>query len=176
MASYEACVIQRLHDLPGVPRLLGRYGAFGIVHEHVPGKPLTRDSEVNEEFFPALRHLLTRIHERGVAYIDLEKPGNILLGGDGLPYLIDFQIAFFWPERFLGGTWPLRLVRRMLQKSDMYHLRKHWRRVRPDQLSRKQIAASRCKPWPVRLGNMLFAPLKKLRRMIQGRSRRRRRR
>lgn len=168
MAGYETYVLWRLRDLPGVPRLVGRYGATGIVRQYIPGDPLRRNSRVNEEFFPRLYELLQEVHARGIACIDLEKPRNILLGSDGRPYLIDFQLAFCWPEKFLGRTWPLEAVRQMLQMSDMYHLGKHWRRLRPDQLSRRQIERSYHKPWAVRLGNAVFLPVKKLRRLLFG--------
>lgn len=170
MADYEAAVLRQVHDLNGIPRLIERRGPTGLVREFVPGDHLTRRTRVGDEFFPQLVDLLREIHRRGLAYVDLEKPANILVGGDGRPYLIDLQIAFYVPERMLGRTALVRWFGELLQRSDLYHVRKHWRRVRPDQLTSAQTRRSRCKPWPVMLGNVLITPLKKLRRRLRGRS------
>ena len=169
MARYEAAALARVQGIPGVARLVGPHGRTGILREFVPGHLLTRGAKVADAFFPQLLELLDAIHRRGLAYVDLEKPGNVVVGGDGRPYLIDFQVAFHVPDRFLGGTTLARAVRSWLQKSDLYHARKHWRRVRPDQLTDEQVAHSRLKPWPVRLGNRLLTPVKKLRRRLMGR-------
>ena len=40
MAAYEAAVLRRVQDVPGVPRLRGRYGSTGLVRDYVPGTPL----------------------------------------------------------------------------------------------------------------------------------------
>jgi predicted Ser/Thr protein kinase len=166
MARYEAAVVRAVHDLRGVPRLLGFHGRAGLLKEYVPGEPLTRHTNVDRRFFRQFFRLLRSIHRRGIAYVDLEKAENIMLGQDGLPYLIDFQVAFYLPERFGGCTWPARLMRRLLQRADMYHARKHFRRLLRDELSPRQIACLRRKPWFVRLGNVLHAPYKKLRRWL----------
>jgi len=169
MAEHEARVLRRVQDLPGVPTLIRRHGATGIVRQFIPGAPLTRRSCVGDGFFPALERLLADLHQRGVAYVDLEKAANVLVGGDGLPYLIDFQMAFQAPRGRLGDTSAVRMLTGWLQRADLYHLRKHWRRVRPDQLSEAEIRSSRRKPWPVRWGNALMAPWKAFYRRIRGR-------
>jgi hypothetical protein len=170
MAAYECAALRQADDLDGVPVLLGQCCGTGILRWFTPGEPLTRNAVVSDEFFPQLMDLIARIHARGLAYVDLEKPGNILLGADGRPHLIDFQVALYWPARLGGQTSPARFVRRWLQRGDLYHVRKHWRRVRPDQLTDAEFAATYRKPWLVRWGNRIYAPLKKLRRRVFGRS------
>jgi serine/threonine protein kinase len=118
--------------------------------------------EVGDRFFPEFLQLIRDIHSRGMAYVDLEKPENILVGSDGRPYLIDFQIAFYVPPKLLGETTLMRFLRKLLQRADMYHVMKHYRRVRPDQLTAEQMAYGRRRPLPVRMGNVLIAPWKKI--------------
>jgi len=168
MARYEAAVLRQVQDIRGVPRLVGMHGRTGLIHEYVPGEPLTRHSEVDMQFCRELFLLVRRIHDRGVAYVDLEKAENVLVGEDGLPYLIDFQVAFHVPERFLGGTFPMRWLRRRLQRADIYHARKHLRRLKRDELSARQRNRLRRKPWSVTLGTSIGTPFKKLRRWILG--------
>ena len=167
MAAYEAAVLRRVQDVPGVPRLRGRYGSTGLVRDYVPGTPLTRDSQVDGEFFSRLMATLEELHRRGIAYVDLEKPENILIGEDGRPYLIDFQVAFNVPERYLGGTLPFRWMRRQFQGADLYHARKHMRRLMSARLSRIEIQDLRRKPWIVRASNKLTAPYRRLRRLLR---------
>lgn len=167
-AAYEAAVLGCLQGLPGVPRLRDMPPETALARDFIKGRPLQKDMQVSEEFFPLLMELLAGMHARGVACVDLEKSENILVGDDGRPYLMDFQIAFHVPRRFLGETTLARLVRRRLQQSDTYHALKHFRRVRPDLLSAGEMANSRRKPWSVRTANLLTAPWRKLRRWMLG--------
>ena len=148
----------------------GRPSRWAVARDFVPGEPLTRDAEVNDEFFPRFFRMLRQIHRRGIAYVDLEKSENILHGKDGRPYLIDFQTAFYVPDRLLGGTAPFQLIRRRLQDADLYHARKHMRRVRPDMLTPEERARTRRKPRLVRAANYLYSPIKEFFRWMKGKS------
>jgi len=169
MARYEAAALGAAQGIRGVPGLLGHWGRTGLVRQYVPGRPLTRDLHLGGAFFRELFHLLRRLHRRGLAYVDLEKPENILLGDDGLPYLIDFQIAFHVPDRFLGGTPALRWLRRQLQRADIYHARKHVSRLMEEELGPRRLARLRRRPRLVKVGNALHAPFKQLRRWVLAR-------
>ena len=164
LAQREARAYAALGNIEGIPRFLGRWGDNGFVHEYVEGHPLRRYEIVNDEFFPRLAALLGAVHAHDMAYVDLEKRENILVGDDGKPYLIDFQISFALP----AGRWKrsrlARFVLRRLQESDRYHLLKHHRRHRPDQLTAEQLAASRRRPFYIDLHRYLFRPLTLLRR------------
>ncbi len=164
MARYEAAVLRKAGGIRGVPAFRGFHGPTGLVRDFVPGRPLSRDADVDERFLRHLFRTLRELHRRGIAYVDLEKARNIVVGRDGLPHLIDFQVAFFVPERFLGRTFPFRWLRGLLQEADLYHARKHFRRLMGDRLTQRQAAQLRRKPWFVSLGNAVHNPFKKLRR------------
>ena len=164
--AYEKMVLRQVDDLEGVPRFCGQPDPWSITHVFVPGEPLHKDVAVDDRFFPRLLDLLERLHDRGIVYVDLEKTQNILRGDDGRPYLIDFQTAFYVPCKWLAETSFFRFLRERLQKADRYHAMKHFRRVRPDRLTAEEIARTRQKPFSVRLGNLLVAPYKKLRRLF----------
>jgi len=169
-AEYEAKVLRQVQGIPGVPRLRGMPAPTAVAREFVPGRPLNRHMRVGEEFFPRLLELLRRIHRRGIAYVDLEKPENILVGDDGRPYLIDFQVGFYMPARWFGETTAGRWFRKLLQRSDLYHAMKHFRRMRPDMLSPELLALGEVRPLTVRVANLLVAPYRKLRRWLLGKS------
>lgn len=164
LASHEAWFYQRLADLDAVPRFMGNWGRCGFVHACVEGRPLRKGEPVPDDFFPRLQAQIEAVHQRKMAYVDLEKPQNVLVGDDGRPYLIDFQIAWYWPPRWGGDSWLGRLLLGRLQEADRYHLRKLQRRIRPDQLSPADLEDSYRRPWHIRLHQRITRPLTLLRR------------
>lgn len=168
LAGREARALRRLADLPGIPRPLGPISAEGVPlpyavgHDFVPGHPLGKDERVGDNFFPELLRLLAEVHRRELAYVDLHKRENILVGDDGRPYLVDFQISFYLPSWWPANAWPTRAVLRMLQRSDSYHLQKHVAHCRPDQAG--DAAAQR--PWWIRLHRLVGQPFRACRRWL----------
>lgn len=161
----EVRFYRRLADLPAVPRLLGQLGKTGLIHAYVPGQPLAATSATPaapDPFFDELLNLIGELHRRGIAYVDTNKPQNILLGDDGHPHLIDFQISYDLHE--LGNNFLNRAILRRLQREDVYHLLKHKRRLRPDQLTEAERLRVEHKSWPIRLHRFLTRPYFKFRR------------
>jgi hypothetical protein len=104
------------------------------------------------------------MHARDLAYVDLSKRQNIIVGDDDKPYLIDFQISLNLPGWWPGNGWPMRTVLRLLQDMDDYHVLKHYRDCRPDLLSPEQLDLERYRPWTIRLGRRIGKPLREIRR------------
>lgn len=166
LAKREVRLYERVHDLPGVPRLIGRVGPTGFLHDFVPGHPLARHEEVSDTFFDELAALLAAIHARHMAYVDLNKRQNILMGADGRPYLIDFQISLHLPPEGWRALGPARWFLRRFQNADRYHFLKHKRRLRPDLLTEaEQAAVARLSIW-IRLHRLIARPLTHLRRWM----------
>jgi len=179
-ADHEADMYRLAEGVAGVPRCLGRVGRTGFVHAFVEGHPLQRHERVSDEFFDQLRAILDELHARGMAYVDLEKRENILVGAEGRPWLIDFQISYPGPQldeqihRRYGPGALHRLVPRALrayllarlQAGDHYHLLKHQRRHRPDTLTPEEVAASYRVSKAIQLHRRLMRPLTLLRRSI----------
>jgi len=151
MRFYAACA-----DLPNVPGLVGRVGPTGFVHEYVPGQPLSRHRPIPDRFFDELIDLLQVLHRRDIAYVDTNKPQNILQGDDGHPHLIDFQISFGLKD--FGDNFITRAILRRLQKEDLYHILKHKRRLRPDLLTAQERAAAERKSWFIRAHRFITKP------------------
>lgn len=166
LAGHEARLYQLTQPIDGVPRFLGRWRDTGILHEFVEGRPLARNDRPDDAFFPRLSAMLSAIHKLDAAYVDLEKPENILVGVDGSPHLIDFQISYHLPPNRFGNTEINRLVVRVLQQSDRYHLLKHWRKLRPDQLAERPDLDADAMPIWIKLHRAIFRPLTQLRRRV----------
>jgi len=167
LAAREAAMLDRLADHELVPDPLGPVRCAGrelpnaVAHVFVPGHPLRRDEVVDDYFFPDLEDLLADLHRRGMAYVDLHKRENVLVGDDGRPHLIDFQISVRLPR-----VWPLSAVLRILQRSDDYHLAKHFARHRPDQCDHTPATIAMRRPWWIRAHRAFAVPLRQLRRRL----------
>jgi hypothetical protein len=180
----ELAIYQRAEGVEGVPRCLGGLGPTGLLHAFVEGHPLQRGERVDDAFFGRLERLLSSLHQRDIAYADLEKRENILVDADGRPALIDFQISWCWPRdqaarprgpgRFLPGFIGRYILTR-LRAADQYHLLKHWRRHRPDLLTAEQLHASYQVVLLIRLHRRISWPFTRVRRsllkLLTGRSR-----
>ncbi len=152
---------QALADVPNVPALLGTVGNTGFLHEFVPGRPLAKDQPVPDTFFVDLQNLMGEIHRRQIAYVDANKPENILLGDDGRPHLIDFQIS--WDLKELPAIWLNRWWLKRLQESDIYHVLKHKKRMRPDQISEGERRRVEQRGTLINLHRIISRPYHKLR-------------
>jgi len=159
--SHEARLYRMLDDLPGIPKFHGFVGPTGFAHKFIPGHPLKKAATVNDDFFDKLKILLEEIHRRQVAYVDLNKPENVLLGQDENPYLVDFQISFTAQRlKFL------RPVLHQLQTEDWYHFSKHKRRLRPDLLTPEDYARSYKRSIPIRIHRIISMPYFAVRHLI----------
>lgn len=162
----EVGFYQRLQHTPGVPRLIGTVGTSGFLHEFVPGHALRRDERVSDTFFDELSAMLAGLHARHIAYVDLNKRQNILMGEDGRPYLIDFQISLWLPPVGWRRLPPIRWLLRRFQLADRYHCLKHKRRLRPDLLTAQEAReVARISIW-IRVHRWLTRPLTNLRRRL----------
>ena len=166
----EVRIYSKLRGVERVPRVLGTVGQTGFVMEFMPGGQLAEVARVPDGFFEELRRLIEQIHHRRMAYVDLNKRSNILIGEDGRPYLVDFQISYDLHE--LGGdTWLGRRVLEWLQREDLYHLAKHHARLRPDELTPEQIEAAERRSALIRLHRLLSKPWRGFRRRTLARLR-----
>lgn len=159
----EAEFYERLQDLENVPRFIGRVGRNGLLHAYVPGHALERHEPVSDTFFDELLATVRALHDRGMAYVDLNKRQNVLMGDDGRPYLIDFQISLAPPRGWLRFA-PVRFLLAHFQHGDWYHCLKHKRRLRPELLTDEERAALEKLSLPIRLHRWLTRPLTNLRR------------
>ena len=161
MAEREISFYRCLKDLPGVAELLGRFGQNGFVHDYIPGQTLLEypTERIGDDFFDQLAELMQHVHERGIAYVDANKRDNVIVGEDGRPYLIDFQIS--WRPKHNGlSDWALRFMQRM----DMYHIFKHKSRLRPDLMRAEEWQLRRNPGLALKLHRLIAVPFREFRR------------
>jgi len=131
LAAREARALEALRDVPRVPRLIGWDGRR-LRRSWLDGRPMHEAAPQDPAYFREALRLLRRLHAAGVVHNDLAKEPNWLVGPDGLPELVDFQLA----------ARPLRRGRlfRMLAWDDLRHLLKHKRTYCPGRLTARQRA------------------------------------
>ena len=172
LADREMFALRRLEGVAGIPAACGPVMAQGRVlpnaaaHDFVPGHPLGAGERPGDRFFPALVELLGILHSRGMAYVDLHKRENVLVGDDGMPHLIDFQVCFgLWQPRHQGSR-TCRNILAALQEADRYHLAKHVKNHRPDQAHLLDALGGGERPGWIGWHRTLAVPLRAMRRKL----------
>jgi hypothetical protein len=166
LAARERRALERLADLPNVPNSLGDVIVNGrvlpnaVARVYVPGHPLRPHERVRADFFPTLRTLLAEMHRRGIAYVDLHKRENVIVGDDGRPYLIDFQIGFDATHTRVAWLPGVRYLFDVLCQSDLYHLRKHVAHHAPE------LNLGLDRPWWITAHRAVAVPFRQLRRRL----------
>jgi hypothetical protein len=127
-------------------------------HDFIEGHPLRWHDVVDDQFFDKLDARLRAMHQRHVAYVDMNKAENVIVNAKGDPCLIDFQISQRWTSVWL--RFPLGI----LQRSDLYHSFKLRRRFRPDLLDRRQETQGI--PWWIRAHRTIATPFRACRRRL----------
>ncbi|MBW1850929.1 MAG: hypothetical protein JRJ15_05780 [Deltaproteobacteria bacterium] len=92
----EARAYKKLKNIKGVPTLYRVIDGLALVTEEMPGKTLGQlkhKNKIQVSFFDDLKDIVDRVHERGLVHCDLKRSGNILMGYDGAPYIIDWAAS-----------------------------------------------------------------------------------
>jgi pimeloyl-ACP methyl ester carboxylesterase len=125
LVRHELAMLERVAGLPGTPAPLGRIDRLALAMEYIDGAALRGRryrGALPPEFFAALEQLLDGLAARGVAYLDLRSPSNILVTRDGTPALVD-----------LASALPLRapeFARRAFERRALRKLRARFERGR----------------------------------------------
>ena len=130
-AAREARALRRLDGIAGVPALLGWNGRE-LWRSYIAGAPMQQAQPRDRAYYRQALRLLAQLHRRGIVHNDLAKEPNWLVGEDGQPALVDFQIA--WTRGRRGALF------RLLAREDLRHLLKHKRTYCPRALSARQRA------------------------------------
>jgi hypothetical protein len=172
LARRESGFLRQFADIELVPKDLGDVTADGrtlpnaIARTYIDGEVLLLTEKVTPKFFDELRDLLRAIHAHGVAYVDLHKRENIIVGRDGRPYLIDFQVCFGLSRRWPGNGRLARFILKRLQEIDDYHVNKHYARCLPETLTPEEHARYLEPPPWIRAHRKIGVPLRTLRRRL----------
>jgi RIO-like serine/threonine protein kinase len=129
LARREVRALRRLEDLERVPRVV-EAERQRTLRSFIAGEPMQVARPSNPVYFREALRLLRGLHARGVVHNDLAKEPNWLVTPQGLPALVDFQLA-------LCRDRSTRLFR-ILAHDDLRHLLKHKRTYLPARLTARE--------------------------------------
>lgn len=128
----EVRALRHLQGLDGIPGPLMAWGKWALAYPYIPGvtlhEALFGKERVGKLYFEALEALVIKMHEKGIAHLDLRNKNNILITADGGPALIDFQSAVS-----IKGL-PGRL-RRLMFVVDLSGVYKYWNKLSPETMT-----------------------------------------
>jgi RIO-like serine/threonine protein kinase len=142
-ARRELRVLRRLEGIPGVPS-----GAFPIDrhafgYEFVEGRALkfVDRRSVPSAYFEALEQLVIRIHDCGIAHLDLRNRHNILVTADWKPAVVDFE-SHVRLDRIPRGMCSF------VKRIDLSGVYKYWAKIHPESLGPERSAMlARAERW-----------------------------
>ena len=131
LLARERRALSHLSGLERVPALLAA-GSGHLEREWIEGAPMQIARPRDARYYREALRLVRRLHARDLTHNDLAKETNWLVTPDGLPAVVDFQLARHARRRG-------RLFR-MLAHDDLRHLLKHKRQYLPERLTARQRA------------------------------------
>ena len=132
MVGVELSAMRLLAGLKGFPREPFRLDRFAFAYRYTPGIGIGEDdAETTPAFFEALEKLVEKMHERGVAHLDIRAAKNILITDRGEPFILDFQ-SYAPLKKF-----P-RFLRKLLMDVDRSGVYKHWKRKFPETMGQER--------------------------------------
>jgi len=136
----ERKAYRKLRGITGVPVLYRVIDGLALVTEEIPGRSLEnleKEIKLPVSFFEALKGLVTRIHDKGLAHCDLKRAPNTILGDNGLPYIIDWGASISEEEFRIP---PLSLIYRRFKLDDQMAITKFKLRHSPETISPEETA------------------------------------
>lgn len=169
IVANETRIYRHLAGVEGVPAFRGRIDGFAFAVDFVDAADLKlrRRKSLPGRVFDRLAELHAALHERGVVHLDAHQRKNILLTGEGKPFLVDFATSLY-----LGRGWfSRRALIPLLAQADRLGLQKLRARYSadrppPDEAQRHRIRWLLGWLWP-------YTALRRLKRIIRRRARRR---
>jgi predicted Ser/Thr protein kinase len=144
LAQREARALRHLAGFTDVPQLISWRDGI-LLRTWLEGSPMQVARPRDPAYFARALALVRRLHAAGVVHNDLAKEANWLVRENGMPGLIDFQLAWV-PRR---RVWLFRA----LGREDVRHALKHKRYYCSERLTGRERAIL-CRPGPLSAGWM----------------------
>lgn len=117
----EVSKMLKLRENKSIPSEVERISPYAFAFKHIEGKPLKKihGKVLNKDFFITLEENVKEMQNKNIVHLDLRNLGNIIMGKDGYPYIIDFQSS-------LGVKYLPKFLRKLLFDSDLSGVCKAW--------------------------------------------------
>lgn len=131
--NHEFNILMKLCGNPSIAKNPKKLSQYALSFDFIEGKTLKHfpDTSIGREFFLELEKNVRDMHNRDIIHLDLRNLGNIIVGSDNYPYIIDFQSAI--SSKFLN-SW----LEKLLKISDLTGVYKCWNRKCTDSLDNRR--------------------------------------
>lgn len=121
--NHEANIMMKLSNNKSVAKNVRVLSPYTVAFNFIEGAALKKsnNSDIPELFFIELEKNIKDMHEHNIVHLDLRNLGNIILGEDNYPYIIDFQSAI--STKSLG-----KRLANILKISDITGVYKCWKK------------------------------------------------
>ena len=99
----EYSSLAKLSTNPSIAQNVKKLSSYTLAFDFIEGQALKYfpKNSVKKEFFLELEKNVRAMHTHNIVHLDLRNLGNILVGKNDYPYIIDFQSAI--STKFLGS-------------------------------------------------------------------------
>jgi hypothetical protein len=134
----EKKAYEKLEGIKGVPVFYGSIDGQALIMQEIDGRGIGtvhKTTGIPEKFYSDLHDLLQTIHAAGLAHCDLKRSPNIIMGNDGMPYLIDWSAAISASE---FGFFPLSVIFKRFVRDDFNSIIKLKLKFNPEMVSSEE--------------------------------------
>lgn len=132
--NVEGYTMLKLSNNPSVTENVVFLSPYTVAFKFIEGKALKEfhEGDISKDFFLTLEKNVKEMHEKDVVHLDLRNLGNIIMGKEGYPYIIDFQSCVSTKHL------PKKLVK-ILRDSDLTGVYKCWQKRCSEPLDEERL-------------------------------------
>lgn len=129
----EGNALKKLSANPSITKNVIFLSKYTLAFDFIKGRPLKKipDKTIPKEFFITLEKNIMAMHKKNIVHLDLRNLGNIIMGDDGFPYLIDFQ-------SYLSVKYLPNKLKNILKGADITGVYKCWERKCTEPLDKER--------------------------------------
>lgn len=119
----EGTALRKLNDNHSIAKNIIFLSGCTLAFDFIKGNSLRKlpDKSVSIEYFIELEKNVKKMHKKDIVHLDLRNLGNIIMGDDGYPYIIDFQ-------SYISVKYLPEKLRNILKGADITGVYKCWNR------------------------------------------------
>lgn len=117
--NIEGKTLKKLEGNKSVTKQVKFLSPYTLSFAYIKGKPLKKCDNIPREFFITLEKNVKKMHEKEIVHLDLRNLGNIIMGENNYPYIIDFQSC-------ISTKYLPKKLKKILRKVDISGVYKCW--------------------------------------------------
>jgi len=137
MARRELKALKKLSEIEGIAKPCKMLSPFCVCFSFIKGESLASYRKKGKflpvSYFIELEKLIDNMHNEGILHLDLRNLGNILVGDDYKPYIIDFQ-------SYVNRKFIPKFLSKLCMQGDKSGALKAWKFICSEPLNKERLA------------------------------------